>query len=63
LRTKADRAPFLDAAIPNAAVLATVLDVERGTAVLATRDVGRAWRSLGAAILTRIRLALGAWLD
>lgn len=60
LRTKADRSPFLDAAIPSTAILATVLEVERGTEVVPTRDAGRALRSLGVALFMRLRLALGA---
>jgi hypothetical protein len=62
VRTKADRSPFLDAAIPSTAILATALDVERGQSVPA-RDMGRALRSLAAAVLKRLRLALTVWFD
>ena len=59
VRTKADRASCLDAAVPVSAILATVLDVERGAVARPTRDVGRALRSLASALVARLWLALG----
>ena len=59
VRTKADRASCLDAAIPAGAILATALDIKRGAVAHPTRDVVRALRSLAGALVTRLRLALG----